>query len=278
MNILCGEPSEVATTLSKSTLPKLITMIGSTETAKRVISDSSTSIKKYSMELGGNAPFIVFDDADMDEAVAGALQSKFRNSGQTCICSNRIFVHENIYDEFLEKFTNEVSKITVGNGLEDGITSGPLIDQSSLEKVVDHVQDAVNTGAKIAIGGDVHSLGGNFYQPTVLSNVSTKAKITFEETFGPVAPLYKFSSDDEVIKMANDTPYGLASYFYSRDIGRIWRVAEALEYGIVSINNGLPTIAEVPFGGVKESGMGREGSRYGLDDYLTIKYISMGGI
>ena len=278
VNILCGEPSEVATTLSKSTLPKLITMIGSTETAKRVISDSSTSIKKYSMELGGNAPFIVFDDADMDEAVTGALQSKFRNSGQTCICSNRIFVHENIYDEFLEKFTNEVSKITVGNGLEDGIVSGPLIDQSSLEKVIDHVQDAVNTGAKIAIGGDVHSLGGNFYQPTVLSNVSTKAKITFEETFGPVAPLYKFSSDDEVIKMANDTPYGLASYFYSRDIGRIWRVAEALEYGIVSINNGLPTIAEVPFGGVKESGMGREGSRYGLDDYLTIKYISMGGI
>ena len=255
-----------------------ISFTGSTEVGKILLEQSASTVKKVSMELGGHAPFIVFDDADMDEAVAGALQSKFRNSGQTCICSNRIFVHENIYDEFLEKFTNEVSKITVGNGLEDGITSGPLIDQSSLEKVIDHVQDAVNTGAKIAIGGDVHSLGGNFYQPTVLSNVSTKAKITFEETFGPVAPLYKFSSDDEVIKMANDTPYGLASYFYSRDIGRIWRVAEALEYGIVSINNGLPTIAEVPFGGVKESGMGREGSRYGLDDYLTIKYISMGGI
>ena len=277
-NVITGSASEIGKELTSNPIVRKISFTGSTEVGKILLEQSASTVKKVSMELGGHAPFIVFDDADMDEAVAGALQSKFRNSGQTCICSNRIFVHENIYDEFLEKFTNEVSKITVGNGLEDGITSGPLIDQSSLEKVVDHVQDAVNTGAKIAIGGDVHSLGGNFYQPTVLSNVSTKAKITFEETFGPVAPLYKFSSDDEVIKMANDTPYGLASYFYSRDIGRIWRVAEALEYGIVSINNGLPTIAEVPFGGVKESGMGREGSRYGLDDYLTIKYISMGGI
>ena len=277
-NVITGSASEIGKELTSNPIVRKISFTGSTEVGKILLEQSASTVKKVSMELGGHAPFIVFDDADMDEAVAGALQSKFRNSGQTCICSNRIFVHENIYDEFLEKFTNEVSKITVGNGLEDGIVSGPLIDQSSLEKVIDHVQDAVNTGAKIAIGGDVHSLGGNFYQPTVLSNVSTKAKITFEETFGPVAPLYKFSSDDEVIKMANDTPYGLASYFYSRDIGRIWRVAEALEYGIVSINNGLPTIAEVPFGGVKESGMGREGSRYGLDDYLTIKYISMGGI
>ena len=277
-NVITGSASEIGKELTSNPIVRKISFTGSTEVGKILLEQSASTVKKVSMELGGHAPFIVFDDADMDEAVAGALQSKFRNSGQTCICSNRIFVHDNIYDEFLEKFTNEVSKITVGNGLEDGIVSGPLIDQSSLEKVIDHVQDAVNTGAKIAIGGDVHSLGGNFYQPTVLSNVSTKAKITFEETFGPVAPLYKFSSDDEVIKMANDTPYGLASYFYSRDIGRIWRVAEALEYGIVSINNGLPTIAEVPFGGVKESGMGREGSRYGLDDYLTIKYISMGGI
>ena len=278
LNVITGKASEIGDELATNPIVRKLSFTGSTEIGKILLQKCSGTVKKVSMELGGHAPFIVFDDADMDEAVAGALQSKFRNSGQTCICSNRIFVHENIYDEFLEKFTNEVSKITVGNGLEDGIVSGPLIDQSSLEKVIDHVQDAVNTGAKIAIGGDVHSLGGNFYQPTVLSNVSTKAKITFEETFGPVAPLYKFSSDDEVIKMANDTPYGLASYFYSRDIGRIWRVAEALEYGIVSINNGLPTIAEVPFGGVKESGMGREGSRYGLDDYLTIKYISMGGI
>ena len=277
-NVITGSASEIGKELTSNSLVRKISFTGSTEVGKILLEQSASTVKKVSMELGGHAPLIVFDDADMDEAVAGAMQSKFRNSGQTCICTNRIFVHEKIYDEFLNKFTEEVGKITVGNGLEEGIVSGPLIDKSSLEKVIDHVKDAVNTGAKIAIGGDIHSIGGNFYQPTVLSNVSRTAKITFEETFGPVAPLYKFSSDDEVIEMANDTPYGLASYFFSRDIGRIWRVAEALEYGIVSINNGLPTIAEVPFGGVKESGMGREGSRYGLDDYLTIKYISMGGI
>ena len=277
-NIITGSAKEIGMELTKNPKVKKISFTGSTEVGKILMEQSASTVKKISMELGGHAPFIVFEDADIDEAVAGALQSKFRNSGQTCICTNRIFAHKTVYDTFLEKFTKEVKKIKVGNGLEEGIVSGPLIDQSSLEKVIDHVKDAVNVGAKIAVGGDVHPLGGNFYQPTVLSNVSTKAKITFEETFGPVAPVYKFSNDDEVIRMANDTPYGLASYFYSRDIGRVWKVAEALEYGIVSINNGLPTIAEVPFGGVKESGMGREGSRYGLDDYLIIKYISMGGI
>ena len=277
-NIITGSAKEIGLELTKNPKIKKISFTGSTEVGKILMEQSASTVKKISMELGGHAPFIVFDDADIDEAVAGALQSKFRNSGQTCICTNRLFVHESVYDTFLQKFTNGVKKIKVGNGLDEGILSGPLIDKSSLEKVIDHVQDAVNAGAKIAVGGDVHPLGGNYYQPTVLSNVSTKAKITFEETFGPVAPVYKFSNDDEVIKMANDTPYGLASYFYSRDIGRIWKVAEALEYGIVSINNGLPTIPEVPFGGVKESGMGREGSRYGLDDYLIIKYISMGGI
>ena len=277
-NIITGSAKEIGMELTKNPKIKKISFTGSTEVGKILMEQSASTVKKLSMELGGHAPFIVFEDANIDEAVTGALQSKFRNSGQTCICTNRLFVHEKVYDSFLEKFTNEVKKIKVGNGLNDGIVSGPLIDKSSLDKVIDHVQDAVNTGAKIAVGGEVHSLGGNFYQPTVLSNVSTEAKITFEETFGPVAPLYKFSTDDEVIKMANDTPYGLASYFYSRDIGRIWKVAEALEYGIVSINNGLPTIPEIPFGGVKESGMGREGSRYGLDDYLIIKYISMGGI
>tara|TARA_B100001115_G_scaffold184326_1_gene186304 strand:+ start:479 stop:1930 length:1452 start_codon:yes stop_codon:yes gene_type:complete len=277
-NIITGSAKEIGMELTKNPKVKKISFTGSTEVGKILMEQSASTVKKISMELGGHAPFIVFDDADIDEAVTGALQSKFRNSGQTCICTNRLFVHESVYDVFLEKFTNEVKKIKVGNGLDEGIVSGPLIDRSSLEKVIDHVQDAVNVGAKIAVGGDVHALGGNFYQPTVLSNVSTEAKITFEETFGPVAPIYKFSNDEEVIKMANNTPYGLASYFYSRDIGRIWRVAEALEYGIVSINNGLPTIPEVPFGGVKESGMGREGSRYGLDDYLIIKYISMGGI
>ena len=277
-NIITGSAKEIGMELTKNPKVKKISFTGSTEVGKILMEQSASTVKKLSMELGGHAPFIVFDDADIDEAVTGALQSKFRNSGQTCICTNRLFVHNSVYDVFLEKFTNEVKKIKVGNGLDEGIVSGPLIDRSSLEKVIDHVQDAVNVGAKIAVGGDVHPLGGNFYQPTVLSNVSTEAKITFEETFGPVAPIYKFSNDEEVIKMANNTPYGLASYFYSRDIGRIWRVAEALEYGIVSINNGLPTIPEVPFGGVKESGMGREGSRYGLDDYLIIKYISMGGI
>jgi succinate-semialdehyde dehydrogenase/glutarate-semialdehyde dehydrogenase len=277
-NIITGSAKEIGLELTKNPKIKKISFTGSTEVGKILMEQSASTVKKISMELGGHAPFIVFDDADIDEAVAGALQSKFRNSGQTCICTNRLFVHESVYDTFLQKFTNGVKKIKVGNGLDEGILSGPLIDKSSLEKVIDHVQDAVNAGAKIAVGGDVHPLGGNYYQPTVLSNVSTKAKITFEETFGPVAPVYKFSNDDEVIKMANDTPYGLASYFYSRDIGRIWRVAEALEYGIVSVNNGLPTIPEVPFGGVKESGIGREGSRYGLDDYLIIKYISMGGI
>jgi len=230
------------------------------------------------MELGGHAPFIIFEDANIDEAVTGAMQSKFRNTGQTCVCANRIFAHTNIYDEFIKKFTAEVSKIKVGNGIEEDTVSGPLIDEKSLTKVKEHVADALENGAKIEIGGEMHSLGGNFYQPTILSNVNSKAKITYEETFGPVAPVYKFTSEEEVIKMANDTPYGLASYFYSRDIGRVWRVAEALEYGMVGVNTGQTSKAEIPFGGIKESGLGREGSRFGLDEYLEIKYINMAGI
>ena len=277
-NVITGSASEIGKELTENPIVKKISFTGSTEVGKILLKQSSTTVKKVSMELGGHAPFIVFDDANIDEAVAGAMMSKFRNSGQTCICANRIFVHEKVYDEFLEKFVKEVAKINVGNGLEESTNSGPLIDQYSLEKVKDHVNDAVNTGAKIAIGGDVHNLGGNFYQPTVLSNVTSKAKITYEETFGPVAPIYKFSSDEEVINMANDTPFGLASYFFARDIGRVWKVAEALEYGIVSVNTGLPTKAEIPFGGIKESGLGREGSKYGLEDYLEIKYISMAGI
>ena len=277
-NVITGSANEIGKELTQNPIVKKISFTGSTEVGKILLKQSSSTVKKVSMELGGHAPFIVFDDANIDEAVTGAITSKFRNTGQTCICANRLFVHEKVYDEFLEKFVAEVSKIKVGNGLESSTSSGPLIDQFSLEKVQDHVNDAVNTGAKIAIGGDIHSLGGNFYKPTVLSNVTTKAKITYEETFGPVAPVYKFSSDEEVINLANDTPFGLASYFFARDIGRIWKVAEALEYGIVSVNTGLPTKAEIPFGGVKESGLGREGSKYGLDDYLEIKYISMAGI
>jgi len=278
INIITGTSTEIGNELTSNPIVRKISFTGSTEVGKILLSQCSTTVKKVSMELGGHAPFIVFDDADIDEAVIGAMTTKFRNTGQTCICANRLFIHEKIYDEFLEKFSNAVSKMKVGDGFEEGVVSGPLIDEFSLQKVKEHVEDAVNTGARIAVGGEIHKLGGNFYQPTVLSNVTTKAKITYEETFGPVAPLYKFSTEEEVIKMANDTPYGLASYFYSRDIGRVWRIAEALEYGIVAVNNGAPTKAEIPFGGIKESGSGREGSKYGIDEFLEIKYINMAGI
>ena len=278
INVITGTAKEIGSELTTNPIVRKISFTGSTEVGKILLAQCATTVKKVSMELGGHAPFIVFDDADVDEAVEGAMTTKFRNTGQTCICANRLYIHEKVYDEFLEKFSNAVSKIKVGDGFAEGVISGPLIDELSLNKVKDQVMDAANTGAKIAVGGDVHSLGGNFFQPTVLSEVTSNAKITYEETFGPVAPLYKFSDDEEVIKMANDTPYGLASYFYSRDIGRVWRVAEALEYGIVAVNNGAPTKAEIPFGGIKESGSGREGSKYGIDDFLEIKYISMAGI
>lgn len=278
INVITGTANEIGKELTSNPIVRKISFTGSTEVGKILLAQCATTVKKVSMELGGHAPFIVFDDADIDEAVIGAMTTKFRNTGQTCICANRIYVHEKVYDEFLEKFSNAVSKIKVGDGFEEGVISGPLIDEFSLNKVKEQVTDAVNTGAKVAVGGDVHSLGGNFFQPTVISNVTSKAKITYEETFGPVAPLYKFSNDQEVIKMANDTPFGLASYFYSRDIGRVWKIAEALEYGIVAVNNGAPTKAEMPFGGIKESGSGREGSKYGIEDFLEIKYISMAGI
>ena len=278
INIITGDAKEIGSEMSYNPMVRKLSFTGSTEVGKILLSQCSSTVKKVSMELGGHAPFIVFEDANIDEAVIGAMQSKFRNTGQTCVCANRLFVHEKIYDEFLRKFTESVSKMKVGDGFVEGAISGPLIDKSSLKKVKEHVEDAVKNGAKITIGGDVHEIGGNFYLPTVLADVSTNSKITHEETFGPVAPIYKFSNDEEVINMANNTPYGLASYFYSRDIGRIWRVAEKLEYGIVSVNTGLPSKAEIPFGGVKESGLGREGSKYGIDDFLEIKYIQMAGI
>ena len=278
INIITGDAQEIGLEMSSNSIVRKLSFTGSTEIGKILLSQCSSTVKKVSMELGGHAPFIVFDDANIDEAVIGAMQSKFRNTGQTCVCANRLFIHEKIYDEFLEKFSNAVLNMKVGDGFNEENVSGPLIDEHSLKKVMDHVEDAVKLGAKISAGGDIHKLGGNFYQPTVLSNVSMKSKITYEETFGPVAPIYKFSSDEEVIKMANNTPYGLASYFYSRDIGRIWRVAESLEYGIVSVNTGLPSKAEIPFGGIKESGLGREGSKYGVDDFLEIKYIQLAGI
>ena len=278
LNVLTGKASEIGDELATNPIIRKLSFTGSTEIGKVLMAKCAGTVKKVSMELGGHAPFIVFDDANIDDAVTGAMQSKFRNTGQTCVCANRVYVQEKVYDEFCRKFIDSVSQMKVGDGLNEENSSGPMIDEHSLSKVEEHVQDAVACGAKVAIGGARHSLGLNFYQPTILTGVTPEAKITSEETFGPVAPVYKFKDESEVIELANNSPYGLASYFYSRDIGRIWRVAEALEYGIVSINNGLPTIAEVPFGGVKESGMGREGSRYGLDDYLTIKYISMGGI
>ena len=278
INIITGSAKEIGLELSTNPIIKKLSFTGSTEIGKILLAQSASTVEKVSMELGGHAPFIVFEDADIDEAVIGVMQSKFRNTGQTCVCANRIFVHQNIYDQFINKFADEVAKIKVGNGMNENVSSGPLIDKNSLAKVKDHVADALNNGAKVIIGGEMHPLGGNFYQPTILSNVTSKSKITYEETFGPIAPVYKFNTEEEVIKMANDTPYGLASYFYSRDLGTVWRVAEALEYGMVGVNTGLTSKAEIPFGGVKESGIGREGSRLGLDEYLEVKYISMAGI
>ena len=278
INIITGKASEIGDELSGNPIVKKLSFTGSTEIGKLLLQKCATTVKKVSMELGGHAPFIVFDDADIDEAVLGAMQSKFRNTGQTCVCANRLYVQEKVHDEFCKKFVEAVSNLKVGEGLDEEVASGPMIDEHSLAKVEEHVEDAVQTGAKVAIGGARHDLGKNFYQPTVLTDVSTKAKITFEETFGPVAPIYKFKDEKEVIELANNSPYGLASYFYSRDIGRIWRVSEGLEYGMVGVNTGITSKAEAPFGGIKESGLGREGSKYGMDDFLEIKYINMSGL
>ena len=268
INVITGKASEIGEELSTSPIVRKLSFTGSTEVGKILLQKCSSTVKKVSMELGGHAPFIVFDDADINEAVVGAMQSKFRNTGQTCVCANRIYVQEKVHDEFCEKFIEAVSKLKVGEGLDEEVASGPMIYEHSLAKVEEHVEDAVQMGAKVAIGGARHALGKNFYQPTILTGVTPKAKITFEETFGPVAPVYKFKDEKEVIELANNSPYGLASYFYSRDIGRIWRVAEGLEYGMVGVNTGLTSKAEAPFGGIKESGLGREGSKYGMDDFL----------
>jgi succinate-semialdehyde dehydrogenase/glutarate-semialdehyde dehydrogenase len=230
------------------------------------------------MELGGNAPFIVFDDADLDKAVVGAMASKYRNAGQTCVCANRIYVQDGVYDKFAEKLAVEVKKLKVGDGTEAGVTTGPLINKAAVEKVEEHIADATAKGAKILLGGKRHKLGGSFFEPTVLTGVTTDMKVAREETFGPVAPLFRFKTEDEAIKLANDTEFGLAAYFYSRDIGRVWRVGEALEYGIVGINEGIISSEVVPFGGVKESGLGREGSQHGVEEFLELKYMLMGGI
>jgi len=236
------------------------------------------TIKKLSLELGGNAPFIVFDDADLDAAADGAIISKYRNAGQTCVCANRIFVHDAVYDAFAAKLAERVGKLKVGNGADAGVAQGPLINQDAVAKVEEHIADATTRGAKVALGGKRHALGGNFFEPTILTGVTPEMKIFSEETFGPVAPLIRFKDDAEVVRMANDSEFGLASYFYSRDLGRGWRIAEALEAGMVGVNTGLITTEVAPFGGVKQSGLGREGSKYGIDEYVEVKYICFGGV
>ncbi len=278
LSVVTGTASAIGGEMSANPIVRFFSFTGSTEIGKLLMEQCAATVKKVSMELGGNAPFLVFDDADLDAAVDGAMLSKFRNTGQTCVCANRILVQDKVYDAFAEKLAAKVKALRVGNGLEAGITTGPLIDLKALEKVEEHVADAVAKGAKVAVGGERHALGGSFYQPTVLTGVTTQMKVTKKETFGPVAPLFRFKDEAEAIAMANDTVFGLAAYFYARDMGRVWRVAEGLETGIVGINTGIISTEVAPFGGVKESGVGREGSKYGIDDFLEIKYLCMGGI
>ena len=278
INILCGQTEEIGKELTSNPTVRKLTFTGSTAVGKLLMSQCAGTMKRMSMELGGNAPFIVFDDADLDAAVAGAMICKFRNAGQTCVCANRILVQEGVYDEFAEKLAAAVAGIKMGDGTEDGVTVGPLISTEAVANVTSRVTDAVDRGATVEIGGGRSDIGECFVQPTILTNVTDDMRVFREEIFGPIAPLMKFSTEEEAIAMANDTEFGLASYFYARDVGRIWRVSEALEYGIVGINEGIISNEMAPFGGMKESGHGREGSKYGLDDYLEIKYMCIGGI
>ncbi|MUG77852.1 NADP-dependent succinate-semialdehyde dehydrogenase [Commensalibacter melissae] len=273
-NIITGSSGEIGGELTSNPIVRKLTFTGSTEIGAQLIQESAGTVKKLSMELGGNAPFIVFEDADIDAAVEGAMMSKYRNAGQTCVCANRFYVHDSVYDQFIEKFKHAVTKLKVGNGLNKDVTIGPLIDRNALKKVKEHIDDAVNKGATVVMGGK--ALEGCFFEPTILSNVPFNALVSKEETFGPLAPVYRFESEKEVIHLANDTEFGLASYFYANDISRITRVSEALEYGIVGINTGLISNEMAPFGGIKASGLGREGSKYGIDDYLEIKYLCLG--
>ena len=279
LNVLTSSSaSEVGKELCSNPTVRKVSVTGSTEIGKLVMRLSSETLKKLSLELGGNAPFIVFDDADLDAAVVGAMASKYRNSGQTCVCANRILVQEKVHDAFAEKLADAVRKLKVGPGLEPGIEQGPLINEAAVEKCEEHIADALGKGARLIVGGKRHELGGTFFQPTVLTDANPQMKIAREEVFGPVAPLFRFDTEEQAVAMANDTEYGLASYFYARDIGRIWRVAEALEYGMVGVNEGIISTEVAPFGGVKESGIGREGSKYGIEEYCEIKYVCMGGI
>ena len=279
INILTADANQsilIGKTLCASPTVRHLSFTGSTEVGRILMGQCAPTVKKLALELGGHAPFIVFDDADIDAAVIGAIASKFRNSGQTCVCANRFYVHKKVHDQFVEKFAQAITKIKVGNGMEPGVTQGPLIETAALEKAEKHVADAISKGAKLVTGGKPTTQGKNFYEPTILANVNSDMLITQEETFGPVAPIIPFENDEEAVALANNSPFGLASYFYSRDIGRIWKVAEALDYGMVGVNTGLITNEVAPFGGVKQSGLGREGSVYGMDEYLEMKYVCVG--
>lgn len=276
--VTTSEAATVGGELTSNPLVKKLSFTGSTEVGKLLMKQCAGTVKKISLELGGNAPFIVFDDADVDAAVEGAIASKYRNAGQTCVCANRIYVQESIYEEFVEKMTHAVKRLHVGSGMETGVAIGPLINSDGIEKVERLVKDALSKGANVQTGGKRHMLGGTFFEPTILTNVRREMDITQEEIFGPVAPVYSFKDDKDAIEQANDTPFGLAAYFYGRDISRIWRAAEGLEYGMVGINTGLVATPVAPFGGMKESGIGREGSKYGIEEYVEVKYLCFGGI
>ncbi|KQV79202.1 NAD-dependent succinate-semialdehyde dehydrogenase [Massilia sp. Root351] len=277
-SVVTGSPREIGAEMTGNPIVRKLTFTGSTGVGRLLMEQCAPTIKKLSLELGGNAPFIVFDDADLDAAVEGAIASKYRNAGQTCVCANRIYVQDGVYEAFAEKFVAAVSKLKVGAGTEPGVTQGPLIDGKAVQKVEEHVADALAKGGRLLLGGKRHALGHSFFEPTVIADVTPAMRVSDEETFGPLAPLFRFHTDDEAVALANSTEFGLASYFYSRDIGRIWRVAEGLESGMVGVNTGLISNEIAPFGGVKQSGLGREGSVYGMEDYLVIKYICLGGI
>ena len=278
LSVVTGSAGDIGTELATNPLVRKLTFTGSTEVGRLLMAQTASTVKKVSMELGGNAPFIVFDDADLDAAVEGALVSKYRNAGQTCVCANRLYVHSAVYDAFAAKLTAAVRTMQVGNGADAGVRIGPLIDEKAVAKVEEHIADAVSKGARILTGGQRHPLGHTFFEPTVLADVTPEMQVAQEETFGPLAPLFRFESEDEVVAMANATEFGLASYFYANNLGRVWRLAERLEFGMVGVNTGLISNEMAPFGGVKQSGMGREGSRYGIEDYLVVKYVNMSEI
>lgn len=277
-SVITGKAREIGGEMTSNPIVRALSFTGSTEVGKLLMAQCATTVKKVGLELGGNAPFIVFDDADLDAAVQGAMASKYRNAGQTCVCANRLLVQDGVYDAFAAKLAEAVGKLKVGNGFDDGVTTGPLINPAAIDKVEEHIADAVKKGGKVIAGGKRHALGGTFFEPTIIRDVTSNMLVAREETFGPVAPIFRFKTEEEAIAMANDTEFGLACYFYTRDIGRVWRVGEALEYGMVGINEGIISTAEAPFGGVKESGIGREGSLHGVEEYVEIKYMLMGGL